>query len=303
MSGGTRERIAIELGIERLLGDGQDVREGQVAERPLLRQQRGVALDQRRARQRAVAVGEVLAVQGAEVEVLVLEGVRVLVGQRHPLERPEGAAALDDRHLIAVVVVVAEHLVAEQLELDGRQVGAGREEAQPLADARLDGVLLGRRRFGDEALEIGLQAGLVDDPVGHRARGLELADGRHRRLGLGDEGLELGRAEAGRRARAGAGGRDRGRADEAAWSVRATASASGGRSEGLEAAQAATRVAAMSAATGMQGRACWRGVGLASANRRRPGWVSGLPKVSVSSPSPRFDLNRPRVPFLSLEPR
>ena len=100
-------------GVERLLGDGQDLREGHVGERPLLRQQRGVALDQRGSCERPIAVREVLAVQAVKVEVLVLEGVCVLVGQRHPLQRSEGAAPLDDRHLVALVIVVAEHLVAE----------------------------------------------------------------------------------------------------------------------------------------------------------------------------------------------
>ena len=268
MSGGTRERTAIEAGIERLLGDGQDLREGQVGERPLLRQQRGVALDQRGARERPIAVGEVLPVQAVEVEVLVLEGVGVLVGQRHALERPEGAAALDDGHLIALVVVVAEHLVAEQLELGGGQVGSGGKKPSRSPRRAWHGVLLGRCRFGDEALQIGSAARPRRRCGPAPARRLELADGRHRRLGLRDERLELGRARglAPGSGWAGVGARRLTRPPRLGHGV------GDGDGAGLETAQAAASGRGHERDQDASGGPCWRGVGLASANRRRPGW-------------------------------
>ena len=83
--------------------------------RPLLHRQRRVALDGRQLCQRGVALGQVGDSVALEVEVLVLQGVGVLVRDEDLVHRPERLVAFDDVEAAFLGHVVGSHLAAVQL--------------------------------------------------------------------------------------------------------------------------------------------------------------------------------------------
>jgi hypothetical protein len=96
-----------------------------------------------------VEVGDLLAEEGVEILVLVLEGVAQLVGEDHLVHRGEGAVLAHrvEPALAGPLVVEARHVVLEHARAQGPQVRPRRQqvegEEQSLVRARLlDRVLL-----------------------------------------------------------------------------------------------------------------------------------------------------------------
>src|SRR4051794_6737148 len=89
-----------------------------------------IALEEGGDGQVTVGVVRVLRSQGADVEVLVLQGVGELVGQGRSRQRAVGVRAGDDVELLGVGVVLAEHDAGAELQLQVVQVDVRREQPE-----------------------------------------------------------------------------------------------------------------------------------------------------------------------------
>ena len=109
-----RQRRVVELA-ERIEQDLERLFRRQVVGGPLLHDERGVALDHAKLPKRGVTLGQVLDPVRLEIEVLVLQRVRVLMGNDDLVAGPERLVALDDVEALRVGTVVGRDLTAVQI--------------------------------------------------------------------------------------------------------------------------------------------------------------------------------------------
>ena len=151
---------------------------------------RCIALEQRGSRQPTIVLPLRVALERVDAEGRVLQRVRVLVGVRELGQRVEARIG-HDHHALLVVVVEAEHLVTQQLELELGDVLVGLE--QPECSQR--GVVLVALLLRVVLVERGdqLLAGLVaGEQVGRPdVCGGQAADRDHLFLDLGQGGEHL----------------------------------------------------------------------------------------------------------------
>jgi hypothetical protein len=105
-------------GVQRFAEHLERLGLGQVGGRPVRHDQGGVALHERQPGDASVAVPDLVEREALQVEVLVLERMRVFVGERDLLGRPDGPGLRDDVELLVIGVVEAGHLAAEQLDVE-----------------------------------------------------------------------------------------------------------------------------------------------------------------------------------------
>ena len=166
-------------------GDLHELGRGEVPLRPQAHQERGVALDKRGARHRAVALVGVLAHELAQVEPLVLERVGELVGVGDLLGRPDLAILRDDVHVLRLVVVQARDLARQQLQVEllERRVlrASARSSLYSVSVPLTSSSGLSLRKLG---AQVGAQAGGVEHAAGDRRRRGEAAQLLHLALDL-----------------------------------------------------------------------------------------------------------------------
>jgi hypothetical protein len=148
----------------------------QVVDLPERHHQRRVALDEREAGDPAIALADLVEVEALEVEVLVLQRVRVFVGERRLLGRAEVAGSRHDVELLVVGAVQAGDLAAEELDVQVLQVRIPRQQAEALEQPLVRGDELLRVVLAEPVRGQLLDACVVED---HRVDGvlrLEAAD-------------------------------------------------------------------------------------------------------------------------------
>ena len=170
----------------RIRGGGHlgQLRGGELLLGPQAHEERGVALDQRRAREGPVALVPVVPDQLPEPECLVLERMRVFVGVRDLLERADGARLRDDVHVLGVVVVEPGNLAREQVQVHLLEGRAGREELELVIQGVGGRDQLGRVVLPEALAQVRTQPGHVEHAAGDGSGCRDAAEG-------GDLGLDL----------------------------------------------------------------------------------------------------------------
>ncbi len=163
--------------IERRAKQIEQFQRREVLLRPIGHRQRGIALDQREPGEIAVAVlrsaGGVKLLQ--QREVLVLERVRVLVGEGDALGAADRAAPADDVQVSVARPIEAGDLRRQERVHDRAEVGVCREDSERLQQPVLPRDLGGRHVLIGVREQLRPQAGFVQDHRLDRALRLQPA--------------------------------------------------------------------------------------------------------------------------------
>ena len=177
-------------------------------ESPGQHRHRGVALDHRRPREALVVLSLGIPIDGVEVEGRVLEGMGVLVRVRHPCVGVEAGIG-DHHHALLGVVVEAEDLVPEQLELELGDILTRLEQPEGHEGGVVPRLLLRRVVLLEDPLQLDTELLPGDQLRGADLGARQAADLGHLVLDIAKDGEQLLLIGGARLGACGRGGRGR----------------------------------------------------------------------------------------------